>query len=154
MADALPCGIFLHHIHGRTFHYVQKTDLVALFVRSNRFIQGNFPGMLFPGAEHHQQFIVDASGCIGGKPGGFTWVKGGNCLHQADGADGDQVVKLHICSLIFFYYMGNKPQITLNENGFCFHIAPLVLLKIVLLLGHCQRFQKSLQIATSKGISI
>ena len=110
--------------------------------------------LFHPKVRWGEDSILNASAGVSRKSGPAGGVEGVHGLHQADGADGDQVVKLHICSLIFFYYMGNKPQVTFYENIFCFHIAPLVLLKIMLLLGHCQRFQKSLQIATSKGISI
>ena len=70
-ADIFPCRIFCHNIHRRAFDNIKKTDLVSLFICSDRLVERNFSGMFFLGAEHHQKLVVDTSGCVGGKPRGF-----------------------------------------------------------------------------------
>ena len=51
MTDIFSGGLLFHNVHCRSFHYIQKTDLIAFFVCTNGFIQRDFPGMLLAGSE-------------------------------------------------------------------------------------------------------
>ena len=44
MTDVFSGGILFHNVDCRSFHYIQKTDLITFFVCTNGFVQRDFPG--------------------------------------------------------------------------------------------------------------
>ena len=93
-ADVFPHRILFHDIYRRTFDNIQKADLVSFFVRSDWFVQGNFPGIFLFLPEHHQKFVVDTACSIGRKPCTACVVKGVDGFDKADGPDGDQILQI------------------------------------------------------------
>ena len=76
----------IHNINGWTFNDIEKADLVAFPVCADGFIERNFSGTFFAGAEHHEKFIVNTACSVSGKLGGPAGIKGGNGLDQTYGA--------------------------------------------------------------------
>lgn len=109
-------------------------------------------GGFLPGVKPHwrEDSIVNASRRIGGQTYRFLCVKGGDRFDQPDGSDGDQIVHIFVQALVFFYHMSYETEISFDQDIFCFRIALLVTLKIMLFLGRCQRFLEGFQIFTSK----
>ena len=154
MENVFPLKTVFHNVNRWTFNDIKEADFIAFPVRTNRFIEGNFPGTFFAGAQHHEKFIVNTACRVGGKLGGTAGVEGGDCLDQSDGTDGDQIIRVLITALVFFCNMGYKTKIVLDKNISCLRIAPLEPQKIKLFLCGRQRFQKRFQRFTSKGISL
>ncbi len=86
------------------------------------------------GAEVHQNLILNAPSRIGGKPGSFAAVKGRDCLDEADGADGDEIVLICGRGVVFFQNVGHQPKVSLHQNVSGLQIALGAEGQIVLLL--------------------
>ena len=116
-------------------HNVKQLYLIAFAVGTDRFIEGDLSGRFLFGAEHHQNFIFNAAGGIGGKPVSFFGVKGNDCLDQPYGSDGDQIFIVFLRTLVFFDNMCHKPEIVFDQNVFCFKVALCVFLHVILFLS-------------------
>ena len=94
MENVFPLKTVFHNVNRWTFNDIKEADFIAFPVRTNRFIEGNFPGTFFAGTQHHEKFIVNTACRVGGKLGGTAGVEGGDCLDQSDGTDGDQIIRV------------------------------------------------------------
>ena len=68
------------------------------------------------GTVSYTHLIFDAAAGVGGKPGFFVRVKGGNCFDKADGSDGQKIFCIVLQMLIFFYDMSDQTEIVLDQN--------------------------------------
>ena len=59
--------------------------------------------------------IFDAPACIGGEPRPAGGVEGVHGFHQANGADGNQIVLLTGESVVFFGDVGHEAQVMTDE---------------------------------------
>ena len=105
-------------------------DLIAFFIGSDWFIEGDFPAQFPAASQKHQQFIVDTAGGIGSQPAAFGAVEGGDRFDQPDGADGNQVFRIFFYVLIFFNHMRYQAQVPFNQNVPGLPVTLLVFLKI------------------------
>ena len=139
------------YIYRWTFQDIQQADLVALFICSDGFIEGDFPSLFLFGTQQHQQFIIDASCGIGGQPCGFCQIIGGNGFDQTDRTNGDQISLIFIGVLIFFYHMGDEAKVSLDQDMPGIGVSFLTTFQIHRFFFRCQRFQKGFQISTSEN---
>ena len=59
--------------------------------------------------------IFNAAACISGKPRPAGGVEGVHCFHQANGADGDQVLLITRQGVIFFDDVCHQPEIVADQ---------------------------------------
>ena len=83
-------------------HHIDQLQGIALLVVFNGVRQRDLPLELLLAPEVHEDFIFNAPGGIGGKPGPLGGVKAGNALDEANGANGDQVLLVGALGVIFF----------------------------------------------------
>ena len=65
----------------------------------------------------HQDLILNALRTVCGKARAVCAVKGINRLNESDRADGDQIVLIFICEIVFAHDVGDQPQIVLDQLG-------------------------------------
>ena len=136
LIQSLTVFLFCIRISGiltAAFYDIQQMDLISLFIRSDRFIEGNLAGSFFLCPQIHQQFIVDTSGSIGSQPVSFVLVEGRHRLDQPDGSDRQKIIQILMDPLVFFYHVRHQPQIPLDQNIFCRFIALLIRLQVCFL---------------------
>ncbi len=75
--------------------------------------------LFHPKVRWGEDSIFDAPACISGKPRLACGIKGIYCFHQANGADGDQVLLITRQGVIFFYDVCHQPEIVADELFAC-----------------------------------
>lgn len=82
------------------------------------------------------------SGSIGGQPVPFRRIECYDRFDKPDRADGDQIFRVFVKILIFFYYVGDKTEIPFDENVFCLEVSLRILLDVILLFRRGERVGK------------
>ena len=108
--------------------------------------------MFFLKAKHHQKFVINTACGIGRKPCAACVVKSRDRFDKSDRSYRDQIFEIFSGVLIFFCNVGDQAEISFDKNVFCIQIPLLTAVKIYFFLSGSQRFRKSLQISTSKGV--
>ena len=80
--------------------------------------QRQLPLELALGAEIHQNFIFNTSGCIRSQLNIFYRVKGIDCLDQPDSTNGDQILHPYTGVIEFFGYVDHQTQVMFDQDGF------------------------------------
>ena len=120
-----------------------ETDLISVLVHADGLVQRNFRFEFSACPDAHQDFIFNAAGSISGKPGTFFTGICIDCLNQADGTDGNQIILAEGGSGVFFCNMCNKAQVVFNQNISCLRYILLHLLYIKLFFLFCQWLWKT-----------
>ena len=71
--------------------------------------------LFHPKVRWGEDSIFDAPAGIGGEPRLACGIKGIYCFHQANGADGDQVLLITRQGVIFFYDVCHQPEIVADQ---------------------------------------
>ena len=114
-------------------------NLIALFVRSDRFIQRDLSGRLLFGTEMHQQFIVNASRRVSCQAASVIFFISRDCLDQTDGSDGDEIFHIFIGILIFFRHVRYQAHIPKRQFFFCLKVAVFHFFQAFHFLFWCER---------------
>ena len=75
--------------------------------------------LFHPKVRWGEDSIFDAPACISGEPRLACGIKGIYCFHQANGADGDQVLLITRQGVIFFYDVCHQPEIVPDQLFAC-----------------------------------
>ena len=95
--------------------HVRKSQGRVILARFQRFLQRDRPAVLALPPEIHPKLVFNAPAGVGGEPRLAGGVEGVHRLHQADGADGDQIFLVAGLGVVFFRHMGHQPQIVPDE---------------------------------------
>ena len=81
---------------------IVESNAVSVFININGIAEVYvISGFLFA-AKIHQDFIFNTSASISSEFGSFCIIKAGNRFDQTDGADGDQILLIPVCGVVFF----------------------------------------------------
>ena len=98
------------------FNNIDQTDLVAFLIRSDRVIKIHISCCFLPCPEVHQQFILNASGGIAGKPYPLGFIKRIHRLDQTDRSYGNKIFHVPIHRGILFGDICDQTQIALDQS--------------------------------------
>ena len=97
-------------------YHVHQLQGVALLVRVDGIRQGDLTLELFLAAEVHQDLVFNTPGGVGGQSGALLWVKAGDPLDEADGADGDEILLIGALGIVLFHDVGHQTQVPLDQH--------------------------------------
>ena len=100
MAQGLPIADGFHQVIVVADH-IHKRQRCTIRAGFNIIGKRNILRCLFLTAKVHQDLIFHASGGIGGKPGTFAGIKGGDAFDEPNGADGDQIFLIRCDGIVF-----------------------------------------------------
>ena len=79
----------------------------------------------------HEDLIFNAAGRVSPKAYAFIRIEGDDSFDQADGADGQKILRLFLTGLVFLHDMGDEAQIPLDQDVLCFQITLRISLQII-----------------------
>ena len=134
LGAGLPGVQLLQHVVIHADH-VHERQGVAVAVGIQGVGQGHLGGQLPPGAEVHEDLVLNAPAGIGGQPDVLLRLEGGDALDEPDGADGDQVILVPALGVVLLDDMRHQAQVVLDEDvpglqvagGAALQTAPLLL---------------------------
>ena len=88
--------------------HVHERERCAVLARFNALGKRNIRGCLLLRPKIHQDFILNTSGSVCGKPCALAGVEGGDALDKADGADGNEVLLIGRLRVILLIRMKQK----------------------------------------------
>ncbi len=119
-------------------------NFIPLLVSTDRFIKRDLPGGLFC-PEHHEKLIFYTTCCVCSKPVPLIAVERGNGFDQANRTDGDQIIRVGVCSLVFLTICATSRRLRSIRMFFSIHVALFVFLEILSFLLNSQWLLKCFQ---------
>lgn len=86
--------------------------------------------------------FFNTPGSVRCQPVSFVGVESDDCLDQPDRSDGEQILGIFLQILIFFDHMGDKPQISFDQDVFCLEVSFCISLDVILLFRSGERVGK------------
>ena len=122
--------------------HIKELNLIAFPVCSDRFIQRHLPGGFFLCPKIHQNLIFNTPCRVRAKSYTFIGVKSDDRFDEADGSNGQKILRILLHGLILFHNMCCKAQIPLYQNMFCFKITLCIFLQIISFFRSCEGLRK------------
>lgn len=96
-------------------------------------------GGFLPGVKPHwrEDSIFDTPCRISSEAYRFVRIESNDRFDQPDGADGEKIFCVLICSLVFADDVRDQAQVSLNKDVFGFQVSFRIFLQVVLLFSGC-----------------